>query len=165
MKDRPRALAVLIALFLIGIIIGVAGSYLWLRPSQELSRDFNGRRPPSPEGIPRSNFPRLHLSPELTPEQKEQWNDILQETRGELDTLRKEQWEKMTEFDEKMNNIWQEHDQKWRAVLNEEQKVIFDEWVEEKREYRKNSPRPKGPDRPKENRRKPPTDSKPDRKR
>jgi hypothetical protein len=155
MKDRPRALAVLIAIFLIGTIIGVAGSYLWLRPSDKTPRPFDGRPPAASDAMPRSDFPELRLSPELTPGQKEQWAGIFKETREKMDVLGKEQRERMNEFDAKRNNIWKENDQKLRAVLNDEQKVVFDEWVEKKREWMEKAPRRKGPETPKEKRRKP----------
>jgi hypothetical protein len=155
MKDRPRALAVLIAVFLVGIIVGAAGSFFWLKPSERFAGPIDGRRPSPPNGTERSKFPELHLAPGLTPEQEKQFGAIFAETREKLEALRKEQWEKMAELDNKINAMWVENDRRLRAVLNEEQRVIFDNWVNKKREWREKSPRHMGPEPPNEYRRMP----------
>ena len=38
MKDRARAIGVLIAVFLLGCLAGSAGSYFWLKRSPDFSR-------------------------------------------------------------------------------------------------------------------------------
>ena len=42
MKDRPRALAVLIAVFLLGCLAGSAGSYFWLKKISGFKQEISG---------------------------------------------------------------------------------------------------------------------------
>ena len=150
MKDRPRALAVLVAIFLIGIIVGTAGSYFWFKPSVEVDRPVDNRRPPSPkiQALPR--FPNL----DLTSEQKEQFGEIAKETREEIKALEKEQRKNEADLFAKRNSILEEHNSKIRSILNEEQIVKFDDFLEKSRDWWQRTPRRMGPEQPKEKRRK-----------
>lgn len=149
-NNRPRALAVLIAVFLIGIMIGVAGSYLWLKPSSEVSRSFEGKRPPPPRD-PWPDLPEFNL----TSEQEEKLKPIWKETREKLEALEREMHKKLVEGEKKRQEIMAENDRRVRAILNEEQKGKFDPWIEQVRKWRERSSRHMRQEPPKENRRKP----------
>jgi hypothetical protein len=153
MKDRPRALAVLVAVFLVGILIGAAGSYLWFKPEADTPRAFDRRTPPTPSspGGPSPEIPDFNL----TSEQEKKLKIIWKETGEKLRSLMHEQREFMVDGDKKREEIIDENDRRVRAELNEEQKAIFDPWIEELRKQRQRSPRRMGPEPPKDNRRKP----------
>lgn len=148
--DRPRALAVLVAVFLIGILLGVAGSHFWLKSSTDMSRSLNRKSPLPSNGQP-LEIPEFHL----TSEQEQKLRKIWKETGEKLRALMEEQSELMAEGEKKKENIWVENDRRVRAELNEEQKAIFDPWIEKFRNWRARSPRRMGSEPPKENRRKP----------
>jgi len=154
MKDRPRALAVLVAIFLIGIIIGTAGSYFWLKPSTSDTTPLStpGSSLP-PNGAVR---PKPPASPELnlTSEQEKQLKEIWSDTREKMQELGREQQGQMAELDKKRNEIWAEHDSKIRSVLDEDQEMKLNDWMRKFRDSRERSPRRMGPEQPKEKRRK-----------
>jgi len=123
--DRPRALAVLIAVFLLGCILGSAGSYMYLRnrPDQPFVRGMQGGRP-GPErgqGTGRQGFSDML---QLTPEQEGQFREIMAESRKQLDALRMEQGPKI-------EAIRTETNRKLMSVLNEEQKRKFSAFLED----------------------------------
>ena len=157
MKDRPRALAVLIAVFLIGIVMGAAGSYLWLKPSYDISRFSESKRPSPPSNRPndRPRFPELNL----TPEQEKKFREIGMETWETMDALIKEQEAALAK---KRDSIFWENVSKTRAILDEEQKVKYNDWVEKVSDRWKSAPRRTRPEPLRDNRRKP-GDSKPKR--
>jgi hypothetical protein len=144
MKDRPRALAVLVAVFLFGIIIGAAGSFFWLKPSDEVIRPYNRSRPPAPP--PQMQDPKKILPQilQMTPEQEAQYDKFIEETFKQLDALRMGQRSKSFE-------IWSEFNRRLRAILDEEQKKKFDAFRENAEEMRDRDgkeppPRRGGPD-------------------
>ena len=154
MKDRPRALAVLVAIFLIGIIVGTAGSYFWLKSSTSDTRPLNiVGSPIPPNGAVR---PKPPAPPELnlTSEQEKQLMEIWSETREKMQELGKEHRGQMAELDKKRNEIWAEHDSKIRSVLDEDQEAKLNDWMQKVRDSREKSPRRMGPEAPKEKRRK-----------
>ena len=152
MKDRPRALAVLIALFLTGAIIGAAGSYFWLKPTVAIDRRTENKRPTSPKVQARPRFPFTELN--LTSEQREQFSEIGEKTREKFEALGKEQWKYEAELAEKRSRIWEENNNKFRSILDKEQKVVFDDFLEKSRDWFESAPRRIGPEAPKEKRRK-----------
>lgn len=152
MKDRPRALAVLVAIFLIGAIIGTAGSYFWFKPGAVVDKPPDTRRLPSPKGQAPPKFPWNELN--MTSEQVEQFREIGKETSAKIETLRKENWKYEADLAEKRNNIWKENNSKIRAILSEEQKVVFDDFMEKSHDWFESAPRRIGPEAPKEKRRK-----------
>jgi hypothetical protein len=153
MKDRPRALAVLVAIFLIGIILGTAGSYFWFKPSAAVDKPPDNRRSPSPKMQARPRFPFDELN--LTSEQVEQFREIGKDTGEKFEALGKEQWKYEAELAEKRNRIWEENNNKIRSILNEEQKVVFDDFLEKSRYWFESTPHRMGPETPKEKRKKP----------
>jgi len=139
-KDRPRAIAVLVAVFLAGCILGSAGSYSWLRWQQETRQDQPADSFPSRRQQPE----RWHLPTllELTPEQNARYSEIMAESRRELDGLRSEQAPKIREIIMKMNRRISE-------ILTEEQRRKFDDYIREVEHIRKRSSgRRGGADRP-----------------
>ncbi len=150
--DRPRAFAVLVAVFLIGLLLGAAGSF-WLKPSPETSRVPEGRFQAPPRNWPPPKPPEFNL----TPDQEEKLGKIWAETRERLQSLMHEQSEQMVLWDNRSKEIWADNDAKARAILDEYQKVKFDAYMEELRVWRDRAPRHRGPEMPmqKENRKKP----------
>jgi Spy/CpxP family protein refolding chaperone len=130
--DRPRALVVLIVVFLLGGIIGSAGSYYWLRTSAD-SR-IRGRESPrsfSPE--------RQRLSDllQLTRDQQTKVKEIIAESRRQLNALQ-------IERAPKIEAIQSETNRKILAILTEEQQKKFAAFLKETESRRKNSPRRRG---------------------
>ncbi len=151
--DRSRAFAVLVAVFLIGIIIGSAGIYLWQKPSKAVPALPEARIPLPPNGSPPLSMSRPKV-PEfnMTPEQQEQFGRILKETGEKMQALMNEQHEWEAKWYEKRKEIWIENDRKVREILNEEQKAKFDPWLEQLRKWRDRPPRRKSMESPKEKR-------------
>ena len=85
MNDRPRALAVLIAVFLSGCILGAGGSYFWLRNTQAPARrTVQGGLPGHlPQGRQ-----RMQDLLKLTPEQESQFAKIMAESRRQMEAVR-----------------------------------------------------------------------------
>lgn len=132
MTDRPRALAVLIAVFLVGCIAGAAGSYYWLKHNTEARHRQGEEGPPLPQG--RQRLPDLL---KLTPEQDARFKEIMQESRKQLDALRAEQIPKI-------DAIRAETNRKFSAILNPEQQKRFDAFLKEWENTRRHPPRGRG---------------------
>jgi Spy/CpxP family protein refolding chaperone len=130
--NRPRALIVLIAVFLAGGIVGSAGSYYWLRRSEGSRIRVRGNvRAPVQE---RQRLPELL---KLTPDQENRFKEIMAESRRQLDALRAEQAPKIEE-------IRSETNRKLYAILNGEQQKEFAAFLKEMENRRKRSPRGRG---------------------
>jgi hypothetical protein len=141
--DRPRALAVLITVFLLGCIIGSAGFYYWFekKPNIPVANGRNGL----PPGPPRQSLPELL---QLTPDQEKRYREIMSEAHKQHESLRREQeemWDKLrAEQAPKIKEIWAETNRKFSAILNEEQKERFDAFLKEMEAMRKRPPRGRG---------------------
>ncbi len=157
MKDnRFRAFTVLIAVFLIGAIIGAAGIYIWQKPSEEIPMPSEAKSPPSINGSPPANMSRPKVPDfNMTAEQDEQFREIVKETLEKMQAVMNEQNEWETKWFEKRKEIWAENDTRVREILNEEQRALFDPWLEQFRKFRDRPPRRMGAEPRKENRRKP----------
>lgn len=151
MKDRFRALAVLVAVFLVGIIFGTAGSFLWLKPVAEPVRNFDERPSPPRDRMTRPTFPDL----KMTEEQKKQFGEIMVETRERFEKVEALKREQMMDLDKKRDSILTEHNRKVGSILNKDQKLKFDNFVKEWNNWLESAPRRTRPEPPKENRRKP----------
>jgi Spy/CpxP family protein refolding chaperone len=127
MNDRPRALAVLIAVFLFGCVAGSAGSYFWFRNRAVGKLEVPRFRPGPGQG--RQRIPEL----QLTPDQEAQFGRIMGEMRNQIDTLRKEQ-------EPKFEAIRSETSRKLTSILNEEQKKKFTLFLKEMEERRMRPP-------------------------
>ena len=109
MNDRTRALAGLIAVFLLGVVAGAGGIYAWMaRVQASPPPTFGFRERPAP-------LPKLL---ELTPEQERQFRQIMRESREGIDAAREEQTPRLRELRNEM-------DRKIFAILSDEQKVKF----------------------------------------
>ena len=88
MRSRARALAVLIAVLLVGCLLGVAGLHLW-------EKRFQGDRgfpyPSREQGHPNRLVERL----QLTSEQQAQLKAILEDSRRQINATRVEMGQKM----------------------------------------------------------------------
>ncbi len=134
MTDRPRALAVLISIFLAGCIVGATGFFLWAKKQPE-SLPFrppnagNFRRPPGPRGGPGNPWTQTL---QLTPEQEKSVMGIMQESNRQLDALQKEYDPRYSavraEHEPKIRAIIDDRNRKIAAVLNEDQKKKFEEY-------------------------------------
>ena len=129
MTDRPRALAVLIAVFLAGCIAGSTGSYYWLKHDMNAWNQHRESGPPGPQG--RQRLPELL---KLTPEQDTRFREIMTESRKQLDALRAEQIPRI-------DVIRADTNRKISAVLNPEQQQKFDALLKEWDNLRKRPPR------------------------
>ena len=145
MTDRPRALAVLITVFLLGCIVGSTGFYYWFGRSQEIP-DIpvaNGRGGP-PQMPERPKLPDL----QLTPEQEERFREIMAESRKQTEPLMMERQEMEKELWAKQGpqfkEIRAETHRKLRDILTEEQRAKYDAFWKEIEEMRKRPQRGRG---------------------
>ena len=133
MTNRPQALAVLVAVFLLGGVLGSAGSYYWLKknPTVDSKTNENDRRPPRE----RSNFRKLL---NLTPEQEKRIFEIMSERRKQLDALQREQAPKIEalrrEQAPKIEAFWAETNRQISEILKPEQRKKFEEFLSQMRE-------------------------------
>jgi Spy/CpxP family protein refolding chaperone len=142
-SDRPRALAVLVTVFLLGCIVGSAGFYYWSKKNPPLPLQARENVPPP---IPERQ--RLPVYLNLTPEQEKQFREIMAEARKQLDPLRIEQDEMRDELRTKqgpqIEAIWAETNRKFSSILNEEQKEKFAAFLKEMENWRKRPPPSRG---------------------
>ena len=128
MSSRLRALSVLIAVFLGGLVIGGGSVYLWLE------------RHPASGPIPDrmlGRHQRLAELLQLSADQEVRLREIMEESRRNLGPV----W---TENAEKFREIRAEIDAKILAILNEDQKKRFQAFLKEMEARR---PRPGDPRR------------------
>jgi Spy/CpxP family protein refolding chaperone len=128
--DRPRALAVLIAVFLLGCIAGAAGSYYWLKKGLSFGEMHGQNMPPSSRRPGPGSPPDLRL----TPEQDARFKEIMTDFRNQLDAVRAEQ-------SDKMEAIRAETNRKLAAILNQEQQKKFNEFLKSRETMRRHPPR------------------------
>jgi Spy/CpxP family protein refolding chaperone len=134
--NRPRALAVLIAVFLVGCIAGAFGSYYWLKKDRNVRGRHEENGPPPPQGHPR--LPELL---QLTPAQDARSKEIMAETRKQLEALR-------TDQAPTIEAIWADTNRKFLAILNPEQQKKFNAFLKEREEMRYRMPRDRDGFRP-----------------
>jgi hypothetical protein len=142
-KERPRALAVLIAVFLFGCLAGSAGSYFWFKKSLDSnrgSRDF-GDSAIKNGPLPRPEPPNFKEILQLTPEQDVHFKEIVGESRKQMTEFRKQTDAFHFEQDAKIRAILSEMNRKLYSILNEEQKKKFAAWQKEFENTRKRPPR------------------------
>jgi len=91
-KERSRAIVVLIAVFLLGCMAGSAGSYFWFKKPQDSGRrsqEFNDgamRNGPMTRPEP-MNFREIL---KLDPEQYDKFKQVLGESRKQMSEFRKQ---------------------------------------------------------------------------
>jgi hypothetical protein len=117
MSSRGRALAVLIAVLLVGCLLGVAGLHLW-------EKRFQGDRgflyPSREQGHPNRLVERLRF----TSEQQVQFKAILEDSRRQIKAGR-------VEMEQKLDAIRAQTNGRIAAMLNEEQKKKFEQFLRE----------------------------------
>jgi Spy/CpxP family protein refolding chaperone len=121
MKNRTRALAAIFAVLLIGCLLGMAGYHFWGRSLQNHSAVSDAQRAQGHAG-------RLADRLQLTQEQKAQLNAILAESRRQIDAGRKE-------LDSKMQTVRAQTNEKIAAILNDEQKKNFQQFLSEAKSH------------------------------
>jgi Spy/CpxP family protein refolding chaperone len=121
MKNRARALAAIIAVLLIGCLLGVAGYHLWGGGLQKHSAISDTQRAQGHAG-------RLADRLQLTKEQKAQLNAILADSRRQIDAGRKE-------LESQMQTIRAQTNEKIAAILNDEQRKNFQQFLGEAKSH------------------------------
>lgn len=138
MTDRPRALAVLIAVFLVGAIAGGAGSYYWTKQRTGVPNNHRSRQdgPPGLQG--RQRWMEFLRSLQLTPEQDARFKEIMMESWKQMEPLRKEGEPLRKQMDamwaeqmRKLEMIRAETNRKISAILNPAQREKFDAFMKE----------------------------------
>lgn len=129
MRDRARALIVLIGVFLLGCILGISGSYFWFAKYAAPRYEARVDGPPSPRGRPR--VPEFL---KMTTAQESQFREIMMESRRQLDTLQTEQWPKIEAVLDAANK-------KIYSILDPQQKIKFDEYMKDMKKHRSRDPR------------------------
>jgi hypothetical protein len=140
MTDRPRALAVLIAVFLLGCIVGSGGMYFGLRHYKSLDTKVSQNFPPGPQ----QGRQRLRELLQLTPDQETQFGKIMAESRKQMEAVRVQdqpQIEKIfSEQQPKIEAIFAETNKKLMAALNPDQQKKFESLQKEMNSRRRHSP-------------------------
>jgi Spy/CpxP family protein refolding chaperone len=121
MKNRARALAAIIAVLLIGCLLGMAGYHFWGRGLPKHSAISNTQQAQGHAG-------RLADRLQLTKEQKAQLNTILADSRRQIDAGRKE-------LESKMQTIRAQTNEKIAAILNDEQRKNFQQFPGEAKSH------------------------------
>jgi len=135
-NNRPRALAVLISVFLSGCIVGAAGSYFLIKskPALVFSGFVGGASyGRSSEG---SRLPRLLEQLKMNPEQEKQFNKIMEDWRNQINSLRTAQFARFEETRSESNK-------KIAAILNEEQRKEFELYLKKMEDERRNRKPPR----------------------
>ncbi len=127
MNVRQRALAALVAVFLIGSIAGGGVVYLFLGKARA-SETWSGGRPHG--GL------KLGEVLQLSKEQEVQFRKIMAESRQRFEAAR-------AETAPKFQAIRMETDKKIFAILNEEQKKKFEAFLKEKDAQRREHDHPR----------------------
>lgn len=141
MTDRPRALIILIAVFLLGCITGTIGAYIWSKKSLDFRAPMMGSGP-QVRGQGRQRMTDLL---KLTPEQESRFREIMAESRRKLGELQKEQIPKI-------EAIRIETNRKFSETLNEEQRKKFEAFLKQWQDRGDRPPRGRDSELPPRNR-------------
>jgi DNA anti-recombination protein RmuC len=129
--DRPRALIILVAVFLLGGIVGASGAYFWLKNSANHREPAFVRDGPQVRGQGRQRLPELL---QLTSEQEARFREIMTESRKRLGEVQKEQRPKI-------DAIRDETNRKFLEILNDEQRKKFEKFLKQAQERMERMPR------------------------
>jgi len=121
MNNRVRALESLIAIFLLGLVIGAGGALLWVDRGPQNADNADRRSLIGGNRNPVRLSDLLHL----TPEQDAQIKAIYDETRRESAALSKEMGPKLEAIRTKTNS-------RIAALLDDEQNKIFEQFLKER---------------------------------
>jgi hypothetical protein len=123
MNSRIRALAVLIAVFLIGTSAGIIGYRFYVNKTQAVS----SAAPPKTD---RSQRPHMQDLLSMSPEQKTKFAEIWKEFRPQFEALRAEQEKKFdtvrADFDPRYEELRAEVNRRIMSILDNEQKEKFE---------------------------------------
>ena len=111
MKNRTRAVEVIVAVLLIGCILGIVGYHFY-------ERGFGTKPAISTAGHVSGHAGRLADRLQLTKEQERQLGEILEDSRRQIETDRKA-------FDSKLQETRAKTNERIAAILNDEQKKKF----------------------------------------
>ncbi len=117
MKNRARALTVMIAVLLIGCILGIAGHRSW-------EMWFRGRTTASSGPQIQRQTDRLAKRLQLTTEQEVRLKAILEDSRLQINAGR-------TELQSKMETIRARTNEKITAILTDDQRKTFQQLLSE----------------------------------
>ena len=112
MNSRKSAIAVIIAVLLIGCLLGVFGIWIWEKRAQN-ALNTNGRYIQSDYSI------RIFDQLQITSEQEAELAEILEESRKEILACR-------TELQNRMDSIRAETNEKIAGILDEDQRSTFE---------------------------------------
>ena len=112
MKNRTRAVEVIVAVLLIGCILGMAGYHFFFEKRLQTGRAI------SSTGRVSGHTGRLAERLQLNKEQERQLGEILEDSRRQIETGRKD-------YDLKLQEIRAKTNEKIGAILNEEQRQKF----------------------------------------
>jgi Spy/CpxP family protein refolding chaperone len=133
MTERSRALTVLLAVFVLGGIVGAAAYHMW---SLRASANDGAFGPP----FWRGRGPVMQDVLQLTADQQKQFDEIMRESGRRMQALQ-------AESAPKFKSIRAETDAKILAILNVEQKQKFEEFIRDmdRRMERRRGPRESAP--------------------
>ena len=117
MINRKSAIAVLIAVFLIGCLLGASGTWLW-------EERVRGNVVINDRYIQHDYSVRIFDRLQITPEQKTELKKILDDSRREINACRNELQNKMDEIRANTND-------RIAAILDKDQKVMFEQLIRE----------------------------------
>jgi Spy/CpxP family protein refolding chaperone len=144
--NRPRAIAVLLAVFLFGCITGAAGSYYLLKRNTQDQSHHREEGPPGLQG--RQRWQEFLRSLQLTPEQDARFKGIMMESWKQMEQLRQPSeplWKQLdamrNEQVPKLDAIRTETNRKVSEILNPEQRKKFDTFLKEADTMKRRPPR------------------------
>jgi hypothetical protein len=114
---RKNAIVVLIAVLLIGCLLGASGVWLWKQKSRSIP-EMGARY--MPHGYSDGFFERL----QITPEQEKRLEAIFEESRAEINDC-------YGEMQKRMDAIRIRTNERIEEILDEKQKSIFESLVKE----------------------------------
>ena len=117
MRNRTRAFAVIVAVLLIGSVLGIAGYHIYERRSQRNPTSITMGHVPGHTG-------RLADQLQLTKQQEQQLNLILEESRQQIEFGRRE-------LDSQLQAIRIKTNERIASILNEEQRKSFQQLLGE----------------------------------
>jgi Spy/CpxP family protein refolding chaperone len=129
MSDRPRALVILAAVFLLGCVVGTAGSLLYSRKALQGAGNTSVVRNQG-----RQRLPELL---KLTPEQESRFREVMAESRKQLEAIRNEQSSRIAAIRSETNS-------KLLAILDREQQQKLADFLKSARERRERTRRGAG---------------------
>lgn len=130
MKNRIRALAVILAVLLIGCLLGIGGYHY-------LGKGIQTRPAGSGTQRAQSHTGRLASRLQLTKEQEGQLNSILDDSKRQIDTGR-------AEWESKLQAIRAKTNERIAAILNNEQKMRFQQYLSEAQSHGRSSNQGRG---------------------